>query len=101
MYLPSFNNLLHLYNIGFAGKKVLLALTKKKLKIKSHSQIKPFFDDGHCQNYLQLTHPRVLFSYCIQLFRERLSEKAHVTIPKCIVGSYKFTVPWPQHFRKI
>ena len=29
----------------------------------------------------------------IQLFRERLSEKAHATIPKGIVGSFKFTVP--------
>ena len=29
----------------------------------------------------------------IQLFRERLSEKVHATIPKGIVGSFKFTVP--------
>ena len=29
---------------------------------------------------------------CIQLFRERLSEKVHVTIPKGIVGGFKFTV---------
>ena len=29
----------------------------------------------------------------IQLFRERLSEKAHATIPKGMVGSFKFTVP--------
>ena len=28
----------------------------------------------------------------IQLFRERLSEKVHVTIPKGIVGGFKFTV---------
>ena len=28
----------------------------------------------------------------IQLFRERLSEKVHATIPKCIVGSFEFTL---------
>ena len=27
-----------------------------------------------------------------QLFRERLSEKVHATIPKGIVGGFKFTV---------
>ena len=29
---------------------------------------------------------------CIQLFRERLSEKAHATIRKGIVGELEFTV---------
>ena len=29
---------------------------------------------------------------CIQLFRERLSEKVHAAIPKGIVGGFKFTV---------
>ena len=29
---------------------------------------------------------------CIQLFQERLLEKVHATIPKGIVGSFKFTV---------
>ena len=29
---------------------------------------------------------------CIQLFRERLSDKVHATIPKGIVGGFKFTV---------
>ena len=28
----------------------------------------------------------------IQLFREKLSEKVHATIPKGIVGGFKFTV---------
>ena len=28
----------------------------------------------------------------IQLFRERLSEKVHVTSPKGIVGGFEFTV---------
>ena len=28
----------------------------------------------------------------IQLFRERLSEKVHATIPKGIVGSFEFTL---------
>ena len=28
----------------------------------------------------------------IQLFRERLSEKVHATIPKGIVGGFEFTV---------
>ena len=36
---------------------------------------------------------RVSFVSCyIQLFRERLSEKVHATIPKGIVGGFKFTV---------
>ena len=29
---------------------------------------------------------------CIQLFRERLSEKVHATIPKGIVGDFEVTV---------
>ena len=29
--------------------------------------------------------------FCIQLFRERLSEKVHATIPKGIVGGFEFT----------
>ena len=29
---------------------------------------------------------------CIQLFRERLAEKVHATMPKGIVGSTEFTV---------
>ena len=32
------------------------------------------------------------FHYMIQLFRERLSEKVHATIPKGIVGGFEFTV---------
>ena len=32
------------------------------------------------------------FSFPIQLFRERLSEKVHATIPKGIVGVFDFTV---------
>ena len=31
-------------------------------------------------------------SLCIQLFRERLSEKVHATISKGIVGGFEFTV---------
>ena len=31
-------------------------------------------------------------SFRIQLFRERLSEKVHATIPKGIVGGFEFTV---------
>ena len=31
-------------------------------------------------------------SYYIQLFRERLSEKVHATIPKGIVGGFEFSV---------
>ena len=30
-------------------------------------------------------------SICIQLFRERLSEKVHATIPKGIVGGFELT----------
>ena len=30
--------------------------------------------------------------HCIQLFRERLSEKVHATIPKGIVGGFEGTV---------
>ena len=29
---------------------------------------------------------------CIQLFRQRLSEKVHATIPKGIVGGFEFSV---------
>ena len=29
---------------------------------------------------------------CIQLFRERLSDKVHATTPKGIVGGFEFTV---------
>ena len=36
--------------------------------------------------------PLVLSVVYIQLFRERLSEKAHATIPKGIVGGFEFTV---------
>ena len=32
------------------------------------------------------------FAEYIQLFRERLSEKVHATIPKGIVGGFEFTV---------
>ena len=32
------------------------------------------------------------FQKRIQLFRERLSEKVHATIPKGIVGGFEFTV---------
>ena len=36
---------------------------------------------------------RLRFSFCsIQLFRERLSEKAHATVPKGIVGGFEFSV---------
>ena len=31
-------------------------------------------------------------SHCIQLFRERLSDKVHATTPKCIAGGLEFTV---------
>ena len=30
--------------------------------------------------------------FCLQLFRERLLEKVHATIPKGIVGGFEFTV---------
>ena len=33
-----------------------------------------------------------MFRHNIQLFRERLSENVHATIPKGIVGSFEFTV---------
>ena len=41
---------------------------------------------GRPKQYLTYTHSRK------QLFRERLSEKVHATIPKGIVGGFKFTV---------
>ena len=34
----------------------------------------------------------IRFRLSIQLFRERLSEKVHATIPKGIVGGFEFTV---------
>ena len=42
-----------------------------------------------CSLAYELTHRRCSR---IQLFRERLSEKVHATIPKSIVGSFEFTV---------
>ena len=41
--------------------------------------------------------PRTPFAYAprelyVQLFRERLSEKVHATIPKGIMGGFEFTV---------
>ena len=41
---------------------------------------------------IQLLHPEIVKRYYIQLFRERLSEKVHVTILKGIVGGFKFTI---------
>ena len=35
---------------------------------------------------------RPLYKIFLQPFRERLSEKVHATIPKGIVGAFKFTV---------
>ena len=40
--------------------------------------------------YGKCTSGELLFY--IQLFRERLSEKVHATIPKGIVGGFEFTV---------
>ena len=39
-------------------------------------------------------HPPDRANFCerLQLFRERLSEKVHATIPKGIVGGFEFTV---------
>ena len=34
----------------------------------------------------------LVFRWCLQLFRERLSEKVHATIPKGIVGGFEITV---------
>ena len=34
----------------------------------------------------------VKLNYNIQLFRERLSEKVHTTIPKGVAGGFEFTV---------
>ena len=42
-------------------------------------------------NYARPEREEKCCSY-IQLFRERLSEKVHATIPKGIVGGFEFTV---------
>ena len=34
----------------------------------------------------------IAFGFCIQLFREKMSQKVHGTIPKGIVGGFEFTV---------
>ena len=39
-----------------------------------------------------INHSLLLVSSGIQLFRERLSEKVHATIPESIVRSFEFTV---------
>ena len=43
-------------------------------------------------NWYILSSSRQIFTFLIQLFRERLSEKVHATIPKGIVGGFEFTV---------
>ena len=57
--------------------------------VSSPSQLHSFAEDGKKS------------TRCIQLFRERLSEKAHGSIPKCIVGSFKFTSTWLQRSQEI
>ena len=50
---------------------------------------------GRCRELRLLVEVRLKkkIEWCeIQLFRERLSEKVHATIPKGIVGGFQFTV---------
>ena len=56
--------------VKFACWNFLLFLSSKTIKIPA----------GKCDSY-------------IQLFLERLSEKVHATIPKGIVGGFKFAFP--------
>ena len=44
-----------------------------------------------CVGYTVLSRGKIC-SVVIQLFRERLSEKVHATIPKGIVGGFEFSV---------
>ena len=44
-----------------------------------------------CVGYAVLSRGKIC-SVVIQLFRERLSEKVHATIPKGIVGGFEFSV---------
>ena len=54
----------------------------------------PFWESAIVFNY-SCTYNFIFYSFIsliIQLFRERLSEKVHATIPKGIVGGFEFTV---------
>ena len=53
----------------------------KENKVKSHANL-----------IARLKQMSIYRLICIQLFRERLLEKVHATIPKGIVGGFEFTV---------
>ena len=53
-----------------------------------------YWGKGNCSleaRYTEVPLPGYIFKIFIQLFRERLSEKVHATIPKGIVGSFELT----------
>ena len=47
--------------------------------------------EGFVMNFASISYINLVHLY-IELFRERLSEKLHVTIPKSIVGGFECTV---------
>ena len=49
-------------------------------------------DKQHPKQGLRRPIPNLSSCERIKLFRERFSEKVHVTIPKGIVGGFEFTV---------
>ena len=52
-----------------------------------------FIVQGTIWQHIRLYTHKHTDIYIVQLFRERLLDKAHVTTPKlCIVGSFEFTV---------
>ena len=61
---------------------------------QSVSKISPRAKRAHCMDPSELqTRSAHLYLYTVlKLFRERLSEKVHATIPKGIVGGFEFTV---------
>ena len=76
--------LIHLYTFCIAS--MLPTLIRNRIVYKKYTS----------QNVCLLRHNcfgfNVMYTFYIQLFRERLSEKVHATIPKGIVGGFKFTV---------
>ena len=54
--------------------------------------VQKMVEDMYSSKSLSSAEAPAGYPYYIQLFRERLSEKMHATIPKSIVGSFEFTV---------
>ena len=64
----------------------------KKLFPKIYQSLKHIFNRLRCSYIYEQNYNYYLIVNCIQLFRERLSEEVHATIPKGIVGGFEYTI---------